>query len=274
MGVRVAPGDRKAEYRVEALARGLRILRLFSETRPSLRLNELATLAGVPLPTAFRLASTLEEEGFLERLPDGTLRPGLSVLGLGYAALQSDDLLQTAGPSLRRLAEDVGHTVNLGVLQGSQVLYVSRVRNDASLVTANIQVGSVLPAILTSMGKLLLAHLPQADVDARIRPEDYQQEGGPNAVRSASALRRQLTTIRRQGWALQDEEVAAGLRSISGPLRDASGAVVASVNIAANASVVTVDALVETMLTPLLDTCGEISRRLGASATAPIAAAP
>jgi IclR family pca regulon transcriptional regulator len=262
----VAAGDRKAEYRVEALARGLRILRLFSEAQPALRLNELATLAGVPLPTAFRLASTLEEEGFLERLPDGSLRPGLSVLGLGYAALQSDDLVQTAAPSLRRLADTVGHTANLGVLQGDQVLYVSRVRNDASLVTANVQVGSVLPAIQTSMGKLLLAFLPPGEVDARIGPQAYERGGGPNAVRSASALRRQLATIRRQGWALQDEEVAAGLRSISAPLRDGSGTVTAAVNIAVNASVVSVGELVETMLEPLLAACAEISVRLGAPA--------
>jgi IclR family pca regulon transcriptional regulator len=122
------------------------------------------------------------------------------------------------------------------------------------------------------MGKLLLAHLAQADVDARIGPDAYQQPGGPNAVRSASALRRQLVAIRRQGWAVQDEEVAAGLRSISGPLRDGSGDVVAAVNIAANASTATVEALVDQMRVPLLGACEEISHRLGAPGALPSSA--
>ena len=258
------PTDRKAEYRVEALARGLRILRLFTRARPSLRLNELAELAGLPLPTAFRLVSTLEQDGFLERQPDGSYRPGLAVLGLGFAALQSDDMVQVAEPSLRRLSDSVRQNVNIGVLRGNQVLFIARIRHEAVMVTANIHVGSTRPAVVSSIGKLLLAHLPKSDVDARISREDLAATPTPKSISSRKDLHGALREIRERGWAMQDEEDVLGLRSIAAPLRDQANAVVAGVSIAVPSSAFTADALVDELLPLLLGTCAEISHRLGA----------
>src|SRR5262249_18653478 len=106
------------EYRVEALARGLRILSAFSEQRPALPLKRIAELTGIPLPTAFRLVATLEAEGFVERLPSGEYQPGPAVLTLGFAALQGNDLVDTAQAPLRKLAKETGQSVNLGALHG------------------------------------------------------------------------------------------------------------------------------------------------------------
>ena len=120
------PGSR---YRIEALAKGLDVLRLFDESVTSLKLREICDRTGIPMPTAFRVVATLEEEGFVERLPDGAIRPGVAVLTLGSAALRGSSLVQLSEQPLRRLAEETGETVNLGVLVGDQVLYLARLRN-------------------------------------------------------------------------------------------------------------------------------------------------
>src|SRR5580698_4020838 len=148
-------------YRVEALAKGLRILSLFDEQHPSWRVSDLATVTGLPMPTVYRVVMTLASEGYLDHLPTGDYRPGVRTLMLGTAALRSLDFVSIATPKLRDLGQRTGETVNLAVLNGDRVLYLVRLRN-SDLVTANIQVGSTLPAVHTSIGKLLLAHLPEA----------------------------------------------------------------------------------------------------------------
>src|SRR4051794_41037769 len=103
----------RGRYRIEALAKGLRVLSVFSEREPALRMADLVERTGLPMPTVFRVMSTLEEEGYVERLSDGLYRPDARVLTLGFAALQSLDLVQTATGPLHRLMETTGETVNL-----------------------------------------------------------------------------------------------------------------------------------------------------------------
>src|SRR5207344_1990472 len=170
----------RPEYRVEALAKGLRILSLFNEQRPSWRVSDLATAAGLPMPTVYRVVMTLASEGYLDHLPNGDYRPGVRTLTLGTAALRSLDLVAIATPKLTELGQRTGETVNLAVLTGDRVLYLVRLRN-SDLVTANIQVGSTLPAVTTSIGKLLLSYLPDADVRARITAASFDAQHGPNA---------------------------------------------------------------------------------------------
>ena len=118
--------------------------------------------------------------------------------------------MQLSEQPLRHLAEESGETVNLGVLVGDQVLYLARLRN-SDLVTANIQVGSTFPAAYTSMGKLLLAYLSDAELAATLATHDFAADAGPNAAKSLGELRERLAVIREQGYSLQDQEVAAGL---------------------------------------------------------------
>ena len=139
------------------------------------------------------------------------------MLLLGSAALRGSSIVQLSEQPLRHLAEESGETVNLGVLVGDQVLYLARLRN-SDLVTANIQVGSTLPAAYTSMGKLLLAYLSDDELRATLANHDFGADAGPNAARSLDELRERLAVIREQGYSLQDQEVAAGLRSVSVPV--------------------------------------------------------
>ena len=252
----------REKYRIESLAKGLRVLGLFSERRPALRMTELAEAAGLPMPTLFRIVATLEDEGYLEQLPDGRYRPGVKILTLGYAALQDQDLIEAATAPLHALADLTKETVNFGVLTGDRVLYLVRLRN-AELVTANIQVGSTLPAVYASMGKVLLAHLDPAELDTVLRGDSFSPGAGPNAVRTRTALDEQLGQIRGRGYAVQDQEVAHGLRSIAAPVHDGTGRVAAAVNIAVQAAEYDIERILTDLKQPLLDTCADISLRLG-----------
>ncbi|MEU1972145.1 IclR family transcriptional regulator [Microbacterium sp. NPDC019599] len=258
-----APDDGKSgnRYRIEALAKGLDVLRLFDETTTSLKLREICDRTGIPMPTAFRVVATLEEEGFLERQADGGIQPGVAVLTLGSAALRGSSLVQLSEQPLRHLAEATGETVNLGVLRGDEVLYLARVRNQ-DLVTANIQVGSTLPAPYTSMGKLLLAYLSPDELRAALANHVFRTDAGPNAARSIEDLEKRLAPIREQGYALQDEEVAAGLRSVSVPVFGREAKPAAAVNIAVATQRHDLDSLRGPLLDRLRATAEDISVRL------------
>ena len=248
----------RPEYRVEALAKGLRILSLFDEKRPCWRVSDLASAAGLPMPTVYRAVMTLAAEGYLDQLPDGGYRPGVRTLTLGTAALRSLDLVEIATPKLQQLAERSGETVNLAVLSGDRVLYLVRLRN-SDLVTANIQVGSTLPAVHTSIGKLLLSYLDEAELAARITDASFAANSGPNAKLSLAELRGELRAVRDQGWAMQDEELAYGLRSVAAPIIGPDGRVLAGVNLADQAQDWSSQRIVRELRPAVLATCSEIS---------------
>ncbi len=253
----------RPEYRVEA-AKGLRILSLFTENRPTWRVSDIAPAVGMPLPTVYRVVMTLTAEGYLDHLPGGDYRPGAAVLTLATAALGSLDLVQVATPKLRELADATRETVNLAVLTADRVLYLVRLRN-SDLVTANIQVGSTLPAVHTSIGKLLLAYLDEDDLTSRIEIGSFAGNAGPNAKQTLDELRGELTRIRADGWALQDEELAFGLRSVAAPVRDACGAVIAGANIAVQARDWSTRRIVRELKPLVAKTCVDISHLLGAA---------
>lgn len=261
-GADAAPREVRPEYRVEALAKGLRILSLFTEQRPTWRVSDIVPAVAMPLPTVYRVVMTLAAEGYLEHLPNGDYRPGARVLTLGNAALRSMDLVELATPRLQALAEACKETVNLAVLTGDRVLYLVRLRN-ADLVTANIQVGSTLAAVHTSIGKLLLAHLEPDELLAQITDDSFAAGGGPNAKVSLDELRTELATIRKEGWAMQDEELAFGLRSVAAPVRDRTGRVVAGANVAVQSRDWSTQRIVRELKPIIVATCAEISSLLG-----------
>ncbi len=261
------PSGRAARsYRVESLAKGLRLLSCFTAERPALRVKDLVALSGIPMPTTVRLVATLEEEGYLERTVDGMVRPGTGVLALGFAAMRGLDLVQTSEPVLRELAAVTGETVNLGVLYGDQVLFVARLPRGNSLLAANIRVGSTVPAVFSSIGKAILAHLPGDEFRQRISEDSFRGVWGPRAVRSLDELTAQMEAARRDGYLLQRDEAIPGLSSIAAPIRQPGGTVAAAVNVAVPSAEYTNRQLLDRLLDPLLRASGEISRRLGGPA--------
>jgi IclR family transcriptional regulator, pca regulon regulatory protein len=250
------------DYRVEALAKGLRVLSVFSEQRPTWRITDIAAEVSLPLPTAYRIVMTLTAEGYLDHLPSGEYRPGVRVLTLGTAALRSLDLVELATPKLQDLANATRETVNLAVLTGDQVLYLVRLRN-SDLVTANIRVGSLLPAVHTSIGKLLLAFLDADELARCVTSESFDGTTGPNAKRSLDELRPELAAIRAQGWAMQDEELAYGLRSVAAPVHGENGTVVAGANLAVQSRDWPAARITRELRPMVEQTCTEISQLLG-----------
>jgi IclR family pca regulon transcriptional regulator len=257
-----APSNGRPEYRVEALAKGLRILSLFTEQRPTWRISDIAPAVSLPLPTVYRVVMTLASEGYLEHLPNGDYRPGVRVLTLGTASLRSMDLVEIATPRLQQLALNTGETVNLCVLTGDRVLYLVRLRN-SDLVTANIQVGSTLAAVHTSIGKLLLAYLDKKSLTTTISDASFAPNHGPNAKESLAELMSELVKIREDGWAMQDEELAFGLRSVAAPVFDSSGQIVAGANIAVQSRDWSTQRIVRELKPKVVATCREISGLLG-----------
>ncbi|MGH3262676.1 MAG: IclR family transcriptional regulator, partial [Trebonia sp.] len=255
-------------YRVEALAKGLRLLSYFTAERPELRVKELVELSGIPMPTTFRLVATLEEEGYLERTADGKVRPGTGVLALGFAAMRGLDLVQLAEPVLRELAAATGETVNLGVLYGDQVLFVARIPRRDTLIAANIRVGSTVPAAFSSIGKTILACQSEEELAERISPESFRGIWGPRAVRTLDALRVQLAEARRDGYLVQRDEAIPGLSSIAAPISQAGDIVTAAVNVAVPSGEYTTEQLHDRCLKPLLAASREITRRLGGTVRA------
>lgn len=249
-------------YYVEALARGLAILSLFSEQEPWLGLSDIARRTGLSTATALRLLRTLQGLGFIDQsVETKKYRPSVAVFRLGYAAVVGLGLREAASPVLRGLADELRETVNLAVLAGAEIVYIERFKR-TELITANIHVGSRLPAYSTSMGKVLLACLEPSELEALLNTIPLAATG-PNTITERAVLEQELAAVRRRGYALQDEELVAGLRSVAVPIRDGSGRVVAAINVAVPVQRVTVERLAEEILPRLSAAAAAVSAALG-----------
>ncbi|MEU4465681.1 IclR family transcriptional regulator C-terminal domain-containing protein [Streptomyces sp. NPDC024017] len=216
---------------IESLARGLTVLTAFGEGRPELTLTEVARATGLARATARRALITYEHLGLVA--PAGrtfTLTP--RVLSLGFPPLSRTSLPEIAQPHLADLTSRIHESTSLAVLSdsGEEIQYTARVAT-ARVMSVNITVGTRLPAYATALGRVLLADAPSGT----LRPEALRALT-PHTVTDAHALEGALTSVRSQGYALVDEELEEGLRSIAVPIRDRSGRVVAALNTAMHAS--------------------------------------
>jgi IclR family pca regulon transcriptional regulator len=250
-------------YYVEALARGLRILDAFTEQAPSLSLTEISSAVALDKSTVFRFVYTYEKLGYLLRDPETKrYRPGPKVLRLGFAALNSLGLPQIAQPYLRALSVLTGETTNMTVLDGQDIVYVAR-NATRQIITINLQVGSRLPVYCTSMGKAQLIDKPLVELSELLGQGPYPAMG-PSTITSLDALVAELEKVREQGYAINDEELVAGLRSVAAPIRDAKGEIVAAINVSVPVARVSRRVLEEELAPEVMDTAHEISLALGA----------
>ena len=250
----------------QSLERGLAILSSFTTARPLLGVSELSREVGLNRSTTHRYVATLAALGYLQQdAATRKYRLGPRVVDLGFSALNSMELRQLSAPHLQQLSEETGHTVNLAVLDGTDIVYIDRVRSaqqGQQEIDLNLHVGSRLPAYCTSMGKVLLAFLPADRLDATLDRVELVRRG-PNTVASRAALDAELERVRADGLAVNNEELAYGLRSIAAPVRSQSGEVVAAINIAVHRSLGSLEALVANLGPTLRRTASEISARIG-----------
>jgi IclR family pca regulon transcriptional regulator len=254
----VTGAERDADF-VQSLERGLAVICAFDKDHAELTLSEVAASTGVTRATARRFLLTLARLGYVRT--DGrffSLTP--RVLELGYAYLSSLSLPEVAEPHLEALVAEVNESSSVSVLDGEDVVYVARVPV-SRIMTVAISVGTRFPAYATSMGRVLLAGLPDAELDAYLSKVDIARLTA-KTVGSPSALRSELAKVRAQGFALVDQELEEGLRSIAAPIRDRAGRVVAAVNLSSHASRTTLESARRNLLPQLLTTAGRIEADL------------
>ncbi|MFJ2093691.1 IclR family transcriptional regulator C-terminal domain-containing protein [Streptomyces sp. NPDC087901] len=244
---------------IESLARGLTVLAAFGEGRDALTLTDVARATGLARATARRALITLEHLGYVAtRGREHHLTP--RVLALGYPPLSRATLPQIAQPHLAALTEQVRDSASLAVLVGDDVQYTGRVAT-RRIMNVNITVGTRFPAHATSMGRVLLAALPPKEREARLaRTEPHALT--PYTVTRPDELRATLDRVRADGYALVDEELEVGLRSVAVPLRDRRGTVVAAVNVAMHSSSRTLEECVTEVLPRLHAAAGHIEADL------------
>jgi IclR family transcriptional regulator, pca regulon regulatory protein len=241
---------------VEALARGLDVLACFDADHPGMSLSEVATAAGLARPTARRLLLTLEELGFV-RACGGVFFLTPKVLTLGMAYVGALGLWDIARPHLEALVARTGESSSMAQLDGSDIVYVARV-SMPKLIALRVDIGTRFPAVQTSQGKVLLAALSPDELEAALAQPS--RAGLPPYIgRSEERLQAELTEIRARGWALADEELAPGVRSVAVPVRDGTGTVRAAMNVTVHAAETSTERLVQEHLPLLLRTAGDVS---------------
>ena len=256
---------------IEALARGLDVIRAFHPHQPVMSLTAVAGAAGLARPTARRVLLTLEQLGYV-RSGGGGFELTPRVLDLGMSYVLSRSLWEVARPHMEGLVARTRESSSIAQLDGPDIVYVSRVAVPKIIALA-VTIGTRFPAMPTSLGKVLLAALPletaeqvlaepsRSGVTARWQP-------GP-AERAA-----ELREVRARGWSLTDEQLAAGIRSVAAPLRDGDGRVIAALNVTVHAAETPVDRLTGEYLPLLLQAAGAIGADWARYQSAPCVTVP
>ncbi|MFT4307276.1 MAG: IclR family transcriptional regulator C-terminal domain-containing protein [Microbacterium sp.] len=240
---------------VQSLARGLAVIRAFDAEHPELSLSDVARRAGLTRAAARRFLHTLTALGYVRaegRLFALTPR----VLELGFSYLSSLSLPEIVQPHLERLSREVDESVSAAVLDGTDIVYVARVPT-RRIMSVRITIGTRFPAYATSMGRVLLAGLPEAQRDAALAAS-ARAHLTDRTLTEADRLRAELDRVRAQGWALVDGELEDGLRAIAAPVHGKDGAVIAAVNVSTSTSRGTLARARQALVAPLRRTAAAI----------------
>jgi IclR family pca regulon transcriptional regulator len=232
-----------------SLARGLAVIQAFSQQRRVLTISQVSQRTGIPRAAVRRCLHTLGKLGFVSA-EDGrnfSLRP--RILALGHAYLASTPLAHAAQPVLRHICNTLNESSSVAILDGDQILYIARA-STSRIMTIDLHVGSRLPAYCTSMGRVLLSHLPAAELDAYLERVKLVQHT-PRTIISREGLREALESVRRDGYAIIDQELEIGLRSIAVPIHAPGSRVAAALNVGAQAARISV-AEMESRFLPVL----------------------
>lgn len=243
---------------VRALAKGLAVIECFDSQAPAMTLTDVAKRVGLSRGTSRRLLHTLVELGYVGF--DGklfSLKP--RVLNLGFAYLYSHNVWQMAQPYLVDVVEKLHESCSIAVLDGSEIVYVARVPTSERIMSINLGLGTRLPAHATSMGRVLLAGQSEVEQKRFIDSISPLPQYTAKSIVERSALLRELQQVRKQGWALVDQELELGLRSLAVPIHDANRCVIAALNVGTQASRWTVSALTKDALPVLKGAAQQVS---------------
>jgi len=244
---------------VQSLARGLSVIRAFDAEHAELTLSDVARRAGITRAAARRFLLTLESLGYVAS-DARAFRLTPRVLELGFSYLSSLSLPEIVQPHLEALSREVDESVSAAVLDGADVVYIARVPT-RRIMSVRITIGTRFPAFATSLGRVLLAGLPDGAADAALAASDLPHLTD-RTLTDRSALHDELVRVREQGWSLVDGELEPGLRSIAAPLHGRDGRVVAALNVSTSATRDSVEHVRDAYLSPLLRTAAAIDAEL------------
>ena len=248
--------ERPGDSYVTSFARGLAVIRSFDASRPAQTLSDVAVATGLSRAGARRILLTLQTLGYVES--EGRLfRLTPKILDLGFAYLTSMPLWNSAGSVMEELVEQVHESSSAAVLDRTEIVYVVRVPTH-KIMAINLSIGSRLPAYCTSMGRVLLSGLEEEQLDAVLAESDLRAHT-PRTLTDPDDLLRAISVVRQQGWAVVDQELEGGLISLSAPIRNRQGRIIAAVNISGNAQRKSAKQMVKAFLEPLQAAAQRIS---------------
>jgi IclR family pca regulon transcriptional regulator len=259
-GEGTATATRNSDF-VQSLDRGLAVIRAFGPDRERLSLSEVARATGLTRAAARRFLLTLVKLGYVRN--DGrefSLRP--RVLELGYAYLSGLALPEVAAPHMEELVATLHESSSISVLDGLQIVYVVRVPTKR-IMTVAISVGTRFPAYATSMGRVLLAELPEVELERYLAEATFERLTA-HTVTQPGRLRAIVRDVAGQGYAIVDQELEEGLRAVAAPIRGAADVGPAAINVSAHASRVSMAAMRGQILPALLETARQIEADLRA----------
>ena len=255
----VPEAPRPGDGFVQSFARGLQVIRSFSASAPRQTLSEVAAASGLTRAGARRILLTLQTLGYVEsdgRFFSLTAR----ILDLGFAYLSSMPIWNRAEPVMESLVAQVKESCSAAVLEGTDVVYVMRVPTH-KIMRINVGIGSRLPAYCTSMGRVLLAALPEDELQRRLAASPIAPLTR-HTLTDPEAIAARIAQARRQGWCLVNQELEEGLISIAAPVRDRAGRVLAALNISGQANRTSAKVMQDSLLPHLLDAAGRVSSLL------------
>ena len=226
-----------------------------------MHLTDLSYQLGMPAATVHRLLSTFEELDFVEQDPDeGSWFIGLKAFTVGNAFLKRRDFVASARPYMHALVEDCGETVNLGVIDDGEVVFISQVESQ-EVMRMIVRLGSRSPIHASGVGKAMLANMPEQRV-TRILRERGLARYTDRTIDNPAMLRDELEQVRQQGYALDDEEHAVGLRCVASPIFDENGQALAAISLSGPKARI-VDSRLGEMGNAVRQTAAEVTRELG-----------
>lgn len=244
---------------IRSLERGLSVINSYSADHSSQTLSEVAERTGLTRATARRVLLTLMDLGYVDqRGRSFSLTP--KVLDLGYSFLSSLNVVELAQPSMERLVDQVHESSSMAVLDAAEIVYVARVPTKR-IMTISLSLGSRLPAYPTSMGRVLLAGLDEASLDEYLGRVELRKLT-PHTVTDKRRFRSILRRCQEEGFALVDQELEEGVRSIAAPIRKRGGGTIAAINVSCHASRVDLERLESFFRPRLLETAAEINDRI------------
>jgi IclR family pca regulon transcriptional regulator len=249
----VIPGDPSI---MTSLVRGLAVIQAFSRRSSALTISQISHKTGIPRAAVRRCLYTLRALGFADS-EDGrryVLRP--KILSLGHAYLSSIPFAAAAEPLLRAISRELEESCSIAVLDGDDIVYTARA-SASRIMSIDLEVGSRLPAAFTSMGRVLIAFRNE-NLDERLARIVFTPLT-PHTIGDAAALKSELARVREQGYAVVDEELEIGLRSIAVPIRGADGTACAAINLGVHAARMSRDDLVRRTLPRLKAAAEELA---------------